>query len=113
MTYTDFVFYQETYQGTMGEADFDRLAPRASAYLDMLTAGKIGTELTEAVQLACCAVVDELLLQEQGGEIASVNNDGYSVNYVAGVSRARSPARRKYDAAMLYLANTGLVYAGV
>ena len=48
--------------------------------------------------------------QEQGGEVASESNDGTSVTYVTSGKTAQN---RMYDAAVMYLSNTGLLYAGV
>lgn len=114
MLYADFKYYSNDYRGTMKQADFDRLAVQASAYLDEQTFGRIEGKWTDdaRIKAACCAVVDALLLNEQGGGIASESNDGYSVNYLAGVSKAKTDAQRLRDAARRHLIGTGLLYRG-
>lgn len=113
MVYADYGYYLDTYDGNaVAEADFARLSRRASAYLDSLTGGKIRGVWTadERVKDACCAIADILHKQEQGGEVASESNDGASVTYVTG---SATPEQRMYNAAVMYLSNTGLLYAGV
>ena len=58
-------------------------------------------------------MTDALHLNEQGGGIASETNDGISVNYVAGVSKAKTDNERLWEAAVLHLGCTGLLYRGV
>lgn len=112
MPYADFTFYQETYQGTMNEADFNRLAPRASAYLDAITYGKLDAawQTEERVKCACCAIAEEYAVTEQGGEITSTNNDGYAESYAVS---GRTAEQRYYQVAALYLGGTGLLYRGI
>ena len=113
MIYADFAYYTGVYCGTMAEADFNRLSRAASAHIDALTFGRAASVTDEGtkakLQDACCAVADVLLVEERGGEVASATNDGYSETYV---TSGKSAARRRYEAAALYLANTGLMYAG-
>lgn len=117
MTYADYAYYSQEYGGTMPEADFKRLSRQASAFLDMVTFDRIASgqpeKVMEKVKAACCAVADAYLLNEQGGGVASETNDGVSVTYVAGVSNAKTDDQRLQEAAVLYLAHTGLLYRGV
>lgn len=113
MVYADYDYYLNEYSGNaVAEADFARLSRQASAYLDSLTCGKIrGTWVDDSrVKDACCALADILHAQEQGGEVASESNDGASVTYVTGNA---TPEQRMYNAAVMHLSNTGLLYAGV
>ena len=114
--YADYTYYTEVYGGAMPETDFDRLARRASAYLDGVTFGRIQAEMPEViltkVKDACCAVADAYALNEKGGGIAAEENDGVRVSYVAGVSKAKTDNERLCEAALLYLGNTGLLYRG-
>lgn len=114
MIYADYAYYIGTYCGTaVPEGEFTRLSRKASAYIDTVTHGnaekaedsKVKAKLSDA----CCAVVEELYQQEQGGEIASESNHNVSRTYVTSGKNAQ---RRMYDAAVMYLANTGLLYAG-
>lgn len=116
-TYTDYTFYKNVYRGLLDEAAFGSFLLDASAALEMLTSGRIyRCELTDSdsaqVRLACCALVDTLKINEDGGGIASESNDGVTVNYVAGVSKAKTDDNRIFDAAARYLLDTGLLYRG-
>lgn len=117
MLTVDYKYYSETFHGQMAEADFNRLAVYASAYLDELTmgrtAGKLPDDTEEKAKMALCAVADAYQLNEQGGGVASETNDGISVTYVAGVGSAKTEGRRLYEAAALFLGPTGLLYRGV
>lgn len=112
--YADYAFYRETYFGNLSEDEYDRLSVRGKAEVDRLTFGRAATATGDnmvAVQLAQCAVVDELAYMERGGEITSESNDGVSRSYAAGA--VRSKTQRIADAARVYLAATNLCYAGV
>lgn len=112
--YADFPFYQNEYHGTLTEAEYTRLAVRASAYVDRMTYGRakkaVGDDLT-AVKLAECAIADELQSQEQGGIVTSESNDGISRSFATSV--VKSNAQRIYAAADVFLSNTNLCFAGV
>ena len=113
--YADFSFYKNTYHGATSETEYTRLAVQASAYVDRMTFGRAknaqGADL-EAVKLAECAIVDELVSQEQGGIITSESNDGISRSYATG-SVVKSSTQRIYAAAEVFLCNTNLCFAGV
>ena len=112
MVYADYGYYTDSYGGTLiAESAFTRLACLASAYIDSLTFGNAAkdTEHAEQIKTACCALAEEYGRQDSGGEVASVNNDGYSESYVAS---GKTPDQRLRDTAMLILAPTGLLYGG-
>ena len=112
MIYADYDYYLNEYSGNaVAEADFAHLSRQASAYLDSLTCGKIRGSWVDdnRVKDACCAVAEVMQKQEQG-EVASESNDGTSVTYVTSGKTAQN---RMYDAAVMYLSSTGLLYAGV
>lgn len=115
MAFATYEYYINQYFGVMPEEDFIRFARQASAYIDQVTLGRLdATTLDDnAVKDACCAVADAYYLNAHGGGIASETNDGISVNYVAGVSNTKTDGQRLYEAAALYLGNTGLLYRGV
>ena len=106
MIYADFSYYRDTYCGEMAEGDFKRLSRQASAYLDSVTFDRIPSvtdeKIMEKVKDACCAVTDVLLQKEQ--------RDGISVTYT---TEGSTDEQRLYQAAVLYLGNTGLLYRGV
>lgn len=116
MIYADYAYYKETYGGTMAEEDFKRLSRQASAYLDYVCFDRIARVTEESVMAkvkdACCVVADAYLLNENGGGIAAETNDGVSVTYVNGVGTSLSEEQRLYQAALLYLGHTGLMYRG-
>lgn len=67
MAYTDFEFYATTYHGNVvPEADFPRIADRASDFLDVITFDRLIDGLPDderaktKVQKAVCAVAEEL-----------------------------------------------------
>ena len=67
MAYTDFTFYENTYHGNVVPADdFDRIADRASDFLDVITFDRLVDGLPDderaktKVQKAVCAVAEEL-----------------------------------------------------
>lgn len=67
MAYTTFEFYTTTYHGNvMPESDFDRIADRASDFLDVITFDRLADGLPSderaatKVQKAVCAVCDKL-----------------------------------------------------
>ena len=67
MAYTTFTFYEQTYHGNVVPAeDFDRIADRASDFLDTITFDRLADGLPSneraatRVQKAVCAVCDKL-----------------------------------------------------
>ena len=115
MIYADFSYYKDTFCGEMAEGDFKRLSRQASAYLDSVTFDRIAAvtdeKIKERVKEACCAVADAILLNENG-VVSQESNDGVSVIYNRGVSNTLTDEERLYQAAVLYLGNTGLLYRG-
>lgn len=111
--YADYEYYAAVYGGALGQADFERHARRAAAYLDQITFGRAArvTDGPARARLrdACCAVIDECAREAQGGEVASETVGKWSRTYQAS---GRTAAGRRYDAAALYLAGTGLLYRG-
>ena len=114
MIYADYTYYCSLYGGSViAEADFTRLSRLASAFIDAITYGRAATATgadSEKVKDACCAVCDVIYQEENGGEVASASNDGYSESYV---TSGKSIDRKKYDAAAVFLSPTGLLYSGV
>ena len=77
MAYADFEFYTTTYHGNVvPESDFDRIADRASDFLDVITFGRLIDGLPDdergktKVQKAVCAVCDKLYQLEQADKQA-------------------------------------------
>lgn len=113
--YADYKFYSTEYHGTASEAEHTRLVVRAAAYVDRMTYGRAKTATGDdlaAVKLAECAIIDELVAQEQGGIVTSETNDGISRSYATG-SVVKSATQRIYAAADVFLSTTNLCFAGV
>ena len=133
MTYADFEFYSCCYYGSVSEEDFQRLAVRASSFLDYYTQNraKDNAEL-DAVKMCCCALIDQYALLDAAQKAAtkSLANAGdpetksesvgsYSRTLTTGGEAAKSVldavSTSKQMLANLcneYLAHTGLLYRG-
>lgn len=136
MAYADFTYYHGTYMGAVSEEDFQRLSVRASSFLDYYTRNKAKEYVgLEALQMACCALVDKYKVIEaandlaaknlaaslsaDGNELKSETVGGYSRTFAAGGDSALSALNTSSGARKLlaetaaqYLANTGLLYRG-
>ena len=136
MAYADYTYYHGTYMGTVSEEDFQRLAVRASSFLDYYTRNKAKEYVgIEELQMACCALVDKYKVIEaandlaaknlaaslsaDGNELKSETVGGYSRTFASGVDSALSALNTSAGARKLlaetaaqYLANTGLLYRG-
>ena len=115
--YSNFDYYAHTYHGALSQTEYHQHAHRAAAHIDRITSGRAAvvpraSPHYAAILQAECAVVDELALQARGGVVTSETNDGISRSYASG-SAVKSNTRRIYDAAAVYLFNTGLLFAGV
>ena len=117
--YSDYEFYLHTYRGTAIEAEnFVRLATRASAYIDQVTYNRAGPviedatdeETIEKIELATCAVADELYsLEASNGVITSESLGRHSVTY----AKPKSEQARLLGAARTHLWSTDLMYRGI
>ena len=141
--YAVYSFYTDMFYGTaIAQADFPRLASRASDFLDYYTRGKAAkvpegdTATNTALAKACCAVAEAIQADENnkalaakattaalaasGGEIKSETVGSHSVSYTTAADYAKGSSGRSAlderiayaDIAMVYLANTGLLYRG-
>ena len=102
MAYTDFEFYATTYHGNVvPEADFPRIADRASDFLDVITFDRLVDGLPSderaatKVQKAVCAVSDKLyeleLAEKQANAAAQAGGaSGASGGATSGVITSRS-----------------------
>ena len=118
MAYADFTYYEDTFLGkTIAEADFPRLALRASAVIDQITFGRAATdtENTNAIKNAMCAVAEEIQAQESAGSVDGITSESqgrYSVSYGSNSSKTKSNQSKLEDAAKVWLANTFLLFGG-
>lgn len=102
MAYADFEFYTTTYHGNVvPESDFDRIADRASDFLDVITFGRLIDGLPDdergktKVQKAVCAVCDKLYQLEQADKqalsaAAGGTSSGGSGGVTSGVITSKS-----------------------
>ena len=138
MAYADYDYYINTYLGTsIQEADFPRMALRASSFLDYYTQGRaIHNANLDALKMACCAVAEQYqsidaanalaqkslstsLESSSAWELQSQTVGNWSKSYrSSGESAQAAVESAKLAQAMLssiaqqYLAGTGLLYRG-
>lgn len=122
--YADFTYYSTEYLGTaIASADFPRLALRATAVIDQITFNRAVVIMdantpestVAAIQNATCAVAEEIQTQEQSGNIDGVTSESvgsHSTSYGKGSRAAMTNLQKQIEAAKVYLANTGLLFAG-
>lgn len=116
MAYADYEFYIDCYRGSrIPEADFARLAERATEYIDFATLGTAMDypDTRQLVKKACCAVAEAYQTNEQGGGVVSETVGKITRNYAAGVSTTPTEEQRLYRAISRYLLQEGLLYRGV
>ena len=113
MAYTDFEFYATTYHGNVvPEADFPRIADRASDFLDVITFDRLIGGLPDderaktKVQKAVCAVADKLyeleLAEKQANAAALAGaSSGTSGGATSGVIASRSAGSESISYASL------------
>ena len=136
MAYADYEYYTTAYLGTaIQEAEFSRLALRASSFLDYYTQGRAApnSEL-DALRMACCAIAEQYqsidaaqaLAQKaltsamnSGGELQSQSVGSWSKTYRSGgdsaqqaLSSAQAAQASLAAIAQQYLGTTGLLYRG-
>jgi len=122
--YATYSYYTSTFLGTaIAEADFPRLALRASAQIDRVTfnrAAAIITANTEtdnvtAIKMATCEIAEEIQRQESASNVDGVTGESqgqYSVSYGANSNRSKSNQSKIETAARLWLENTFLMFGG-
>ncbi len=118
MAYATYSYYTNTYLGTaIAEADFPRLALRASTWIDRLTFDRAvnDTENTNALSNACCAIAEDIQRNEANGGNDAIQSEAIgqnSVSYAATSSKMLTAGETYQKSAALYLENTGLMFAG-
>lgn len=118
MAYVDFTYYATSYLGNaIAEADFPRLANKASQLIDIVTfnRAKTDTDNIVAIKNATCAVAEEILKQEQAGGIDGITSESqgqHSVSFGVNSSQAKSNQSKLEAVARFYLSNTFLMYSG-
>lgn len=115
--YADYEFYVKIYKGELADSEFEKIIIKASAHVRRITFGRADLHAEdEAVKLAACdviAIYENTKKGHNGRNVASENNDGYSVSYVneqaSGESTEALLNRKIYSAAEIYLMPTGLL----
>ncbi|MDO5432972.1 hypothetical protein [Eubacterium sp.] len=114
MIYADYDYYKNDFHGQkITNEEFDRLAIKASAFLDVITFNQIEQpqSVTDPVKNAMCAVAEILQTYDSGsGGIASESVGKESITY-ANVER-KTAEKESYNAAYPFLLGTGLLYRG-
>ncbi len=129
MIYADYGYYRDIYQGNLiEEADFDRLALRASQRLDALTRYRAEAAFARMPGLlrdATCAMAEVWLQAERGNpllpgdkairlEITGRHHVGYlETESTAGSNGQAAMEKALYRAAWQHLGGTGLLYRGI
>jgi hypothetical protein len=116
MAYVDYSYYTGTYKGTsVPSTIFDNLAIQASYFIDYITFNRIKSLETvpDEVKMAVCSVIDaQYKLDNDGGVKVSESIGRHSVTYASANANVTED-NKKYNAARVYLAHTGLLYRGV
>jgi len=122
--YADYTYYTTTYLGTsIAVGDFNRLALRASAWVDRLTfqrAAAIVTAATDTATIALiknatCAIAEDIQQTDANGGADAIQSESIgqnSVTYVAGSSKMSTSGETYMQTASLYLGSTGLMFPG-
>lgn len=126
--YADYEYYSGTYKGTaIPEAAFERIAMKASRYIDQITFGRIVRNnageypaLPLCVRDCACDMAEKIYaLEGENGnarEKKSENTDGYVVTYVTdsvdGGNAEEALKRKLFSVAHTYLSNTELMHLG-
>ncbi|KAF5058389.1 hypothetical protein [Anaerotignum sp.] len=116
MVYGTYEFYQESFGGdAIHQDDFDRLAKRASEYINMATFGRAKEYIDDEdlLKRACCALAEAIKLNEEGGGVVAESIGKITKNYAAGVTNTPNEEERLSIAICRYLLPTGLLYLGV
>lgn len=136
MVYADYDYYLGVYCGTSIQSeDFQRLALRASAYIDAATMGRAASQAdTDPVKMCCCALSEQYRsidiasalsakaltasLTADGAELQSQSVGSWAKSYRSGgataaeaISAAEQAKTALKDTAKMYLAPTGLLRA--
>lgn len=119
MTYATYDYYTNDYFGTaLTEKEFPKYARRASAEMDHVTFGRLSKlseeEITDSIRDCMCDVAERMHHFEtsKGSDLASENNDGYSVSY-RDTGNTDTQKHEIHATIRTYLAVTGLMYRGI
>lgn len=107
--YADYEFYRNQYFGRkLTEEEFASFVRGASALIDEMTCGRAANSGYDEVKYACCAVCEQIYLNDKHRDIAAESVGRVSRTYIT-----QKPKQLCLDAARAYLINTGLLGTGV
>lgn len=117
MSYADYRYYKDEFRGSLiPDESFERNALQASQYIDNVTFGRIGSDVTSAVKNACCALAEVYysgsVSPRAASGVTSEKVGNYSVSYAAAENSGTQQKRLK-SAVKLWLGGTGLLYRGL
>ena len=113
MAYASYDYYTSDYYGKAitSYEEFNRLAQRASEYIDSMTMLRAKTFNDSGGQLkkACCAIAELIVTEETNTGKNSESVGSWSVSYTA----QKDLNIQKYNLLKQYLVPTGLLYSGM
>lgn len=124
---TTWEYYDGAFKAAMGEikvpqAEFNRLAIKASAIVRAKTFGNIDESkpISDNVQFCVCDLVEVLHYRKEHNSdisgstngIASEKDGSWSVTYESSENVKKADSKQENDIIVQWLANTGLLYAG-
>lgn len=112
LTFSDYI----DMGGTLTEAAYTRLEYKARRLIDAYTFNRVKalTETPESVKMLSFELICLGEQDEEGGQIASVGNDGLSISYTAVDSKEQAESLiRSYLAGEVDAEGTPLLYKGV
>lgn len=118
--YADFIYYRDTYKGTAvaDESVYAAVGRQASLFIDQITFNRLhaGRPVTDAVQMAACAVVDAIkeheAAKQQAVSAAALKSEtvgGWSGSYQDPATAQAAIESAMTEAAWPYLIYTGLM----
>ena len=130
MPYADYIFYTDTYLGNaIAEADFPRLAQRASEQVDHITRYRAAEYFAvdpDPISNATCAIAEILQQSERGnalngggsGSVQAETTGKHQITYADPINTASETGQQAINelimaAARRFLFPTGLLYRGV
>lgn len=124
---TTWEYYDGAFKSVMGaipvpQADFNRLAIKASVIVRQKTFGNIdeSKSISDEVQFCVCDLVEALYSRKErdinsngtASGIASEKDGNWSVTYESSESVKKADEKQENDIIIQWLANTGLLYSG-
>lgn len=106
----DFAFYRDGHAGRLDEGAFAAALPEAMARLRLLAGDEVPERCRDAYMHAACALADRAAGLDRSGEVASETVGSTSLTYAR---TAPSRAQGDYEAALPWLAGTGLLCRAV